>query len=819
MPGFYSVIVPVGDRRNLSTNPSFETGTTGWGTLFAGTLGTTSGVQAFGAWSGSVAPTSNGTAGVLAPTFAAGNGTAYSWSFYGSFPVGSTFIAGIGDSSGNGYQTGTLVGTGGGSWHRYHGSYTESTGATRRLAIRKNNSAVTTAFYIDAVQYEAGSVTTYIDGDQGVGYTWDGQPHASTSLRSASVRTGGSVYNLSDMGFTILDAQGVGMPDVNVVTQDYGYLDGGFYQRTRANVRSFVLTGLVNGTTWQHMHALRQQVINVIKPDLTPNPSPFRILYTGAGGSVQIDAVYDSGLSYGGWNGFAEQAAVRLIAPDPYWQTITERGTSLAAFTNLGSTNEFAYRDSYGRWGTLGQNGTTITSGAPTTRRVQSITISPTGTLVFGGNFGSIAGTANSAYIGFYAGGTFGTFPSSGITNVVNVVKYDASGTLYAGGFFISVDGRFQGLTQFSNNTWGSCANGTVDASSGIRGVYDLYPYGGTVFVAGNFTFAGPASAGINNYLALFTPTAWGSLGGGTVNNTCYALTMVGDTLVFTTDGGAAGGTTISNQRLGIWKNGAFGSVPGIISGVPLAGMYTVAALPSQNFVVGGKFEAVNSGSAPNVAQSNLSGFTRMALGIGSGTNDAVDTLVVSPAGQIWAGGQFFSSGTVLPFPDGIARWTGAAWVPGDIDIPPPGRVFGIAFTPDGGAYIAGSFTGTARSASVIPLTITNGAAVAPKIIFRAPTSGTTRIYQLLNTATQSELYFNLVLQANESAIVNLAPGSAGVTSSFRGNILSAIIAGSNLARWQLQPGTNYVSFFADNANLRTDITYRPRFWSNDGTS
>jgi hypothetical protein len=75
---FWHIVVPTGRTdRNQAINPSFELGTAGCGTIQAGTVGTTSGAQAFGAWSGSVATTTNGTAGFMGPSFTAGNGTAY----------------------------------------------------------------------------------------------------------------------------------------------------------------------------------------------------------------------------------------------------------------------------------------------------------------------------------------------------------------------------------------------------------------------------------------------------------------------------------------------------------------------------------------------------------------------------------------------------------------------------------------------------------------------------------------------------------------------------------------------------------------------
>lgn len=807
MPGFYSIVVPVGERRNLITNPSFEIGTAGHAITSSGVVGSTSNTQAFGAWCGSIVPGANGTAGWQSPTWTAGNGTAYGWSFYGSFPVGSTFIVGIGDSSGNNLQTGTLVGTGGGSWHRYVGSYTESTGASRRISLRKNNSAVTTAFYIDAVQVEAGSVTTYLDGDQGQGYTWDGQPHASTSLRDASVRTGGSVYNLGDLGFTVLDAQGVGMPDVNVVIQDYGYLDGGFYQRTRANSRSFILTGLMSGTTWQGLHAIRQRVIDTIRPDLTANPQPFRILYTGAGGSVQIDCVYDSGLTYGGWNGFAEQAAMRLIAPDPYWTTITEQGTSLAPFTSLGSTNHIAYRDSLGRWGTLGQNGTTIarnTAGM----FIQSLAINSSNVLAVGGSFGSVGGTTGAGNFGVYQNGTFGTIASS-LFGMCGNLAFDIFGTLW--GFDYGIAGYTGSgwvvTTTIGATGWGTPAGGSVALSP--QGNNTLYSKNGSTFVLlpASLTVGGTATRAV----AFNNGARWGTLTGGTVD-AAYDAVFAGDRLVISGPS-LAGGSACGSSFMAFWRDGVFGTIP--MSTGRFISPLSVAVLPSQVVIVGG-IGTIGAGSVLNVAQTNLADVTAMSVGLGTSSNSFVLKVAVSPKGDAWAAGAFRSAGSAYPLPSGLARWTGASWVQSDITLPSPGTVNTMAFDTSGGLYVAGSFIGTATAASVVQLNIIGGAAVSPRLVLRGSTTGTAQVFQLNNNSLDTELFFNLAVQANEVITVALSPGSVSATSLQRGNVLNSILPGSNLAKWQLLPGTNYVSFFADNSSLRADLIYRPRFWSND---
>jgi hypothetical protein len=93
----------------------------------------------------------------------------------------------------------------------------------------------------------------------------------------------------------------------------------------------------------------------------------------------------------------------------------------------------------------------------------------------------------------------------------------------------------------------------------------------------------------------------------------------------------------------------------------------------------------------------------------------------------------------------------------------------------------------------------------------------TTRVYQLINNTTNDELYFNLELAPSEELTINMTPGRRSITSSFRGNMISSLLTGSNLATWRLAPGTNWVSFLANNSNLQTNISWRPRHWAIDG--
>jgi hypothetical protein len=241
-----------------------------------------------------------------------------------------------------------------------------------------------------------------------------------------------------------------------------------------------------------------------------------------------------------------------------------------------------------------------------------------------------------------------------------------------------------------------------------------------------------------------------------------------------------------------------------------------LTTLPSQQVVRGGGIGSVNDVAYTNVASTNLASWTTMGIGLGSTSAQNVFALTVSPTGELWAGGRFQSAGSRYTFPDGLARWTGASWVSGDINLFAAGTVRAIEFAPDGGMYIGGTFAGIGTAASVLTFFSMAGAATYPTIRMTAPASGTARVFQLLNTYTKDALYFDLVLQRNEQVTVSMRPGSTTITSTFRGNIISALLPGSNIAKWRLLPGTNYISFFADNTSLRTDFFHRPRFWSND---
>ena len=218
-------------------------------------------------------------------------------------------------------------------------------------------------------------------------------------MRSGTYRGGGSVVSLASLGFSVDQMPGVGMPPVQNTSQSFALLDGGEFQRQRAKERPFTLTGRLGGTTQADYHVTRQRVIDALKIDLVSPQQPTRFWYTGGPGTVCIDAVYDTGLEGHqdvGKTGFGEDAAIRFVAHNPMWYATTDQGTALSPRVAIGSARHILWRDPLGRWGTMGVAGTTVqlTGGNPA---IYSILPIAGGTVLIGGNFGTIGGTVQPA--------------------------------------------------------------------------------------------------------------------------------------------------------------------------------------------------------------------------------------------------------------------------------------------------------------------------------------------------------------------------------------------------------------------------------------
>lgn len=788
---------------NLIANPSFEFGTAGWsGTGASVVLGTVSDAQAFGAWSLRATTIADGRGASVSATL--GSGTAYAASAYVRIDAAS---GGSVQLSFGGTTSRVPVGS---AWHRVGVGTLATATAARTLAVQAWGASGGT-LYVDGVQVEdSGAPSTYIDGDQ-PGCQWLGAPHASASARSGRSRAGGSISRLADLGMTVDESPGIGAPPLVTIMQPYALADGSEFQRQRAAARPFSLVSQIVGTSWSGLHATRERIIDALKPDLTPQAEPTVLLYAGAGGTAQIGAVWSGGLEFGEPDGFAEPAAVaKFEAPDPYWYSQRQDGTTLAPYTTFGSVNFIAYRDPEGRWGTMGPSGSSVQGGAGVT--ISSI-VAREGTLFAGGVF-VLAGGTPAHSLARYSAGAWGTLVGGQIgtgagtaSTTVNELFDNGAGTLFFGGNWDTLAGtsyRYVGLWTAAG--FGTLASGTP---TNIVNAMARDPSTGAIYVGGNISGGVGGTAGAR-YIARWGG-AWGTLAGGTVDAYVTALltTPAGTLWAFGSFASVAGTTA---RRAAFWAGGSWGTPAGETASQPL----TAGAIDAQQRIYAGG--GYTSGY-PRVYQpggiGTLAGIEWTAI------SGAISQIVPTPDGQLWiCGNSLALSGIGLPSSGfDLFRWNGYTWLPADLIVPGASKpVTCIARSVDGTIYAGGGFSGAGTTASVARVVNRGAAATYPTLRLRNLGAGTARVYQLLNTTggTETGLWFNYVMAPGEVAQLTLTPGARAFTSSSQGNVLGRILGGSNLSAWRLHPGTNTVTFLADGAGVEASLYWPVRSWSAD---
>jgi hypothetical protein len=291
MAGLWEIIVAEATT-NLVTNPSFETGTTGW-TATAGGIAQSATNQRFGLYSCAWTPSSGTTDSVYFGTISTTNGVTYTFTLYVLGVLNIPYRLYFGTTGAAVLGT-PVTFTGTGTWQRITVTYTETSSTTRRLYLGKNTSASVGIVYVDGAQCEAKAyATTYCDGSR-TGCTWAGSANASTSSRDAQSAAGGRVYNLDNYNVYVEDMPGVGMPPLTNIATPLALQDGAVFQRTLAKPRVFTLKVTVyNATAAQSLaglHSLRKALIDVIKPDRLDAQQPFILQYNGGGSKVGQDA-------------------------------------------------------------------------------------------------------------------------------------------------------------------------------------------------------------------------------------------------------------------------------------------------------------------------------------------------------------------------------------------------------------------------------------------------------------------------------------------------------------------------------------------------
>jgi hypothetical protein len=707
-------------------------------------------------------------------------------------------------------------------WQRFSHTFTNpSTQTVYLLVDRVPFSATSTEydFWVDGFQLEEkGYATTYIDGDQ-EGWNlklrqpnpalrefyWTGQPHESTSSRSARTRAGGRIRWLTDV--RTMSVAGLGMANVEPVGVPLNTGGEAYSHTILRQTREFSLVGKIYGNNLDELNRKRRAIIQYLRPDETAKQQPVRLLWRPPQSCgydrdyLVLDANYVGGLE-GNWdNFFQETINLQFRAYDPMPYEWYHASTALT-LRNV-STGYKAWVRVDGEWTDL----------TPTAANGAIYVVIPDGDGGYyaGGEFTTINGVAANR-VAHYTGGAW-TAMSTGVNGKVNdmVVSPDAS-TLYAVGAFTQDGGAVGNLRRaacWNGAAWAEMDDG-LDAECHCISIY----YNGDCILGGAFTQTGPGVA-LGNYIARYDPDTDTLAGYSTdFNNEVYDIDIAPNGTAYCGGIFTALSTAVTCNRIAYladpsaldWAalgDGVNGSVNSVetdkYNQAYFAGTFTqdgtaTLSLPRAAFWDGNRYYTLGGG---------VSG-TPASRGLTVDENVQIEIVGAHVAGSAGIPSYLFGYHNV---------WTGTAWINGDI---------GYNYSPTTGLKYDDEFqvlgapvgNGTAWVPAHTSVNNEGDVYAYPKFRFDGP--GYLRMIR--NNTTRMQLQFNIDIEDGETVYIDCTVGRYRVWSTLRGDI-TGTIAASNIADFALLPGVNSISVLVTgttDAGSAGFVYYNNRYYSAD---
>ena len=155
----------------------------------------------------------------------------------------------------------------GGGWTLYQAYHASDLDGATEIGIFD---PVNETWYIDGIVFCAGSrLQTYLDGDQ-PGCRWVSTRHGSASVRDASTRAGGEIYDLEDdLNFRVIRPYG-GMAGPKNILTAHVVRPGGSVEMSKIGMRVLVLSGWLLASSLSSMNAAYMALADVVKHDAVP---------------------------------------------------------------------------------------------------------------------------------------------------------------------------------------------------------------------------------------------------------------------------------------------------------------------------------------------------------------------------------------------------------------------------------------------------------------------------------------------------------------------------------------------------------------------
>lgn len=808
MSGLWGIVVPEAGT-NVILNPSAET--TGNQT----TVGVTPTITRdttfarFGDYAWKIVP-SGTNQGISLTTGALANAIHYV-TFYARGNAANTLQVSL--DAGSNYNAVSVIGGSTGAWVRYGVSIVaaQANGSTATLIRDTTNET----FYVDGIQTEQQTYyTSYIDGDQGPLYRWSGLRHGSSSTRDAQDRSGGREQDF-DTAYGIQVEMGssrFGMPPIANNLQSMALQPGALFQSSKALPRQIDLIFDIPGTTLSNMHARRQSLINVIKPDAVRGAQPFTIWYSGANTARKMYATfrYLSGLELGPYKGFAEHPTVSLIAVDPFWYEDSVDTTSLTLQTT------FSWVRGAGRL-----NGLWTAFGSGFNNTVFALAYdAQRGRIYFGGLFTTANGVTVNRVC--YWNGTTFVAMDSGAGGEVDALCVMPNGDLYVGGKFTTIGTAAtacKGLARWNigTSTWTAITNTATTFTVVSALACDV---NGQLFAGGVFTgYGGVANAKAAFYITVagtITAMGTGVTGAGAAVN---ALLRDNDGTTIWVGGDFTTGNGVTVNYISKWNGTTFVALS-TGGGAGLDNIVlSLAQTKSGLLYVGGQFLTNGAATITLSSIAAWNGTTWTALGAGAETSSHVYALAVGDDGVLYIGGDYSRIGPFNPY-KGVAAWNGYVWVLYDLETSTSSPTIRAAIPVGSDLVLGGDTSGNVLIAAQTTVTPTATAAVFPLVTFKATTTAASQstLQWLENQSNKQRLYLNLTINTGETITISFLPNKKLVISDWRGIITTQPLSNSDFAAWSLLPGANTISALVTGTATGALLLVhaQPRHWAAD---
>jgi hypothetical protein len=728
------------------------------------------------------------------------NGTQYSFSADILDVAGQSYSLWFADNAGNLVGAATTW-TGNGHWKRRSVTYTAAATATHRLYLTRASINSTAVYYTDGWQLETGSVSTYLDGDMRgfvrtqTDYYWTGTPHVSTSYRSGQTKSGGTEVRLKDY-MRIIAVLGLGLaPIVNSALPNVR--GGAFFQSSKFDSRTITLSGKVVGLAPDVIYDNRKALVAAINPRNVgaDQPMVLRISALDTAGGVEqaepVDAVvqYSGGLEGDFDRPGAEDVPLQFRMFLPYLVADGEKGAGITINQTIADSDFAMKRDKTGAWSAIsGQINDTVRAFAK----------GNDGSIYVGGAFTDV-GDANGDYIfKISPAGVISSLGTGMAGGIVTALAVSPSGDVYAGGAFTSAGGvaNTARIARWDGAAWNSVGGGI--ASGAVLAL--AFSTSGNLYIGGSFTNHFDANG---DYITVWSGSAYSSLGTG-MNGNVLTLSSGGPGIMYAAGDFTLAGGVANTVRVAKWTSaGAWEPLSTGANVVVRSSVYSNGSL-----YIGGDFTTVGGLSISYCARWNGAAWDALDT-----LTDPVYSMAADSNGNIYVGsGNPYTQGLPVVFWNGYSFANLDVVVPRDIVL----TIIYAIFIDRDQVYIGYDDDGSATAPLIASVTNTGSAPAAPKITFTGPGI----VYQVKNTTSGKSVFFDLTLLAGETAVLDLNPDNPTFTSTFRGNLLSTILAGSNMDL-SLLPGANNLSIFiagTTTAATTVTVTYREQYASLDGT-